>query len=286
MKERKNLQLWQSYLWWHEVVELRKKHVLRLSAIQRGVSPMDAQFEQDMMDTMPWGARITTTQTKTVDVLLNLDQLVDATKQVMINFGKQVPVWDWMTSIRGLGEGSLAAQVLAQIDDIAQFSNVSKLWRYSGYGMYDYWYDGDTCKGPKDGWQYSDEKDENGYRKHVFVTNTPQPGWELRHQIDRKVAGWLCSYNATLKSAIYLVTDQFVKQNTVTYREIYDEEKERQAALNPDLPKHVIDKRGRRKVSKIFLQHLWLKWRQAEGLSISEPYVQAIMGHCDIIMPE
>jgi hypothetical protein len=34
---------------------------------------------------------------------------------------------------------------------------------------------------------------------------------------------------------------------------------------------------------KIFLQHLWVTWRQLEGLPISEPYVQAIMGHANII---
>jgi len=287
MNERKYPQLWQSYQWWRECSELRKKHNLRINAIERGVSSMDTQFEEDMMETMPWGERITTTKTRTVDVILNLDQLVAATKQVMINFGSLVPVWDWVTSIRGLGQGGLAAQVLAHIDDIEKFSNVSKLWRYSGYGLYDYFYDGNTCKGPKDGWKYSDtKKDENGYPVREFVVNTPKEGWELRHQIDRKVAGWVCPYNTPLKSALYLVGDQFIKQNTHPYREIYDEEKERQATLHPDMAKHVIDKRGRRKAVKIFAQHLWLKWRQAENLPISEPYVQAIMGHSDIITPE
>jgi hypothetical protein len=30
---------------------------------------------------------------------------------------------------------------------------------------------------------------------------------------------------------------------------------------------------------KIFLQDLWLKWRELEGLPVSAPYHEAILGH-------
>ena len=33
-------------------MELRKKHVLRISSIEKGKSEMDAQFERDMMEHM------------------------------------------------------------------------------------------------------------------------------------------------------------------------------------------------------------------------------------------
>jgi len=38
-------------------------------------------------------------------------------------------------------------------------------------------------------------------------------------------------------------------------------------------------------MGKIFLAHLWVKWREFEGLPVSQPYVQAILGHTHIIEP-
>ena len=37
-KNRKHPGLWQAYQWWSELVELRKRHLLRISAAERGVS--------------------------------------------------------------------------------------------------------------------------------------------------------------------------------------------------------------------------------------------------------
>ena len=95
-KPRKNAQLWQCYLWWYELVEMRKRHTLRISSVEAGKSNLDAQYERDMMGE------------------LALDAQVCNVKKAMVNYGKAVgPVWDWLTSIKGLGEGSLAAQLLA-----------------------------------------------------------------------------------------------------------------------------------------------------------------------------
>lgn len=40
-----------------------------------------------------------------------------------------------------------------------------------------------------------------------------------------------------------------------------------------------------RKMIKLFLAHLWMVWREAEGLPVSEPYVQEKLGHTHIIGP-
>lgn len=39
--------------------------------------------------------------------------------------------------------------------------------------------------------------------------------------------------------------------------------------------------RAQRKMSKLFLSHLWLVWRKAEGLPVSKPYAHAILGHAE-----
>jgi len=43
---------------------------------------------------------------------------------------------------------------------------------------------------------------------------------------------------------------------------------------------------ARRYACKIFLQHLWLKWREIEGLAVSEPWILAHGGHVNFIAPE
>ena len=106
-KPRKNAILWQNYLWWRELVEMRKRHLLRISSIEAGKSNLDANFERDWLE------------------MLQLDEFVCQITKSMIAAGHSVgPVWDWLTSIKGLASGSLAAQLVAQVDDIGQFDDV------------------------------------------------------------------------------------------------------------------------------------------------------------------
>ena len=46
-----------------------------------------------------------------------------------------------------------------------------------------------------------------------------------------------------------------------------------------------IDKRAKRKMIKLFTAHLWTIWRKAEGLPITKPYSDTILGHTDYIDP-
>ncbi len=237
---RKHFRLWQAYLWWNELVEMRKRHKLRLSSIKAGKTKMDAGFEED--------------------IVANLTPLIKSAKKEMVAFGHCVgPIWDWVTGIKGLGckgsSGSLVAALLAQIDDIAKFDTPSKLIRFCGYAVI------------------------NGKAEHG------QKG-EKSH------------FNRRLKSLGYLINEQFIKQQTPGYVDIYYTEKMRLRRLYPDkvemkgspwpykFTDQHIDRMARRKMFKIFLQHLWLKWREFEGLPVTEPYVQAVMGHTNIIQPD
>lgn len=99
-------------------MEMRKRHVLRISSIEKGKSNLDAQFEKDMLEH------------------IQVDAHLKQAKKMMTLAGETVgPIWDWVTEIKGLGEGGLAAQLLAQIDDIEKFDNPARLWRYSGFSV-------------------------------------------------------------------------------------------------------------------------------------------------------
>jgi hypothetical protein len=275
---------------------MRQRHTLRISSIEKGKSNLDAQTERQFIEGM------------------DLDQQIKNHKKLMVQAGRQLgPIWEWLASIRGLKEGGLTAQLLAQIDDIGKFGTISKLWRVTGQGVYDYWATPSgkivapaagykTRKARTGEWVLDGTICEPGRGKKAKVNQVvrervvpvPKPGWVKVRHIDLRLEDWNSPYNARLKSICYLIADQFIKQQTPGYVDIYYAEKERQRRLHPEKIKDNgkwkfndghLHHRAMRKTIKIFLQHLWLKWREFEGLPISEPYVQAIMGHTNIIQP-
>ncbi len=235
-KPRKHPDLWQMYLFLEEAEEARKRHNLRISSIEKGKSNLNAHLERLYMSDVQY------------------DALIAKYKKMLIAAGIDCgPIWEWLIGIRGLKNGKLAAQLLAQIDDIAKFNTVSKLWRFCGQAV-------------------------------------------INRQAERDSSGEKSHYNHRLKSICWLISDEFIKQQTSPYVEIYYTEKERRRQIHPEKIKNENDKwmyndghlhnMAKRKMVKIFLQHLWVTWRESEGLPITEPYVKAILGHADIIRSE
>lgn len=275
-KPRKYPQLWQAYLLWEELMLMRQRHTLRLSAIEAGKSNLDDTFERGIME-----GRLTVTyangKVKKYE-MFNAARVLREVEKVMIGFGQQHPVWEWMTSIKGLGAGSQAAKVLAMIDDIDKFDSIAKLWRYCGYGLYEYYTEDGKVQAPKDGKKRIGEGED---RRSVAHETTPKDGWQIETVRDRAIAKWVLPYNKALKSALFIVGDQFIKQQTPYYAELYYAEKQRQRTLYPEPVKvngrtmytdmH-IHRRAMRKMIKEFLKNLWVEWRQAEGLPTSEAW--------------
>jgi hypothetical protein len=212
-KPRKHPALWQSYLWWYELMEMRKRHTLRISSIEKGKSNLDAQIERDMLEAA------------------HLDELIKGSKKMMKNYGSITPIWKWVTSIKGLGgECGLAAQLVAQIDDIEKFDTVASLWRFAGFAVM----------------EGKAEKNQKGEKSH---------------------------FNRRLKGVCFNIADQFIKQQTPGYVEIYYAEKEKQRALYPEPVSNGngkkiytdahIHNRAWRKMVKAFLMDLWIEWKQA-----------------------
>ncbi len=242
-KPRKHPRLWQSCLMHDELIEMRKRHSNRISSIVAGKSNLDSWYEQQYL------------------LDLELEKNLKQKLTDLLNFAAEVgPVWNWLTSIKGLKQGTMAAKLLALIDDITSFTNVSKLWRYAGYGVID----GKRERNKK---RVGDEKGEKSH------------------------------YNKILKSQVYLIVDEFIKQQTPVYVDIYYHEKARLRELHPvpekgkgvwkeDFTDMHIHRMAMAKTGKIFLQHLWLVWRESEGLPINEPYAIAVLGHSDYLKPE
>lgn len=93
------------------------------------------------------------------------------------------------------------------------------------------------------------------------------------------------SYNKALKSTVWQICEQFLRQGS-PYRQVYDDKKAYYQANRPDWTPTRIHRAAMRKMGKEFLAHLWERWRLLEGLPIRRLYVQEKLGHTRISQPE
>ena len=100
--DRKNVLLWQAYLWFDEFITMKIRHTNRIKAIKSGKSKMDANLEEILMGE------------------INFDSLIELSAQKMEEAGKSNPIWEWTVAHKGINK-RLAGRLVAQIDDIALF---------------------------------------------------------------------------------------------------------------------------------------------------------------------
>lgn len=237
-KPRKLAMLWQSYLIWHELVEMRKRHILRISSIEKGKSNLDVNVEYAFLED------------------IQLDMFVEEYRKQMVKCGKTAgPIWQWVTNIRGLKEGSLAAQLLAQIDDIGKFDTISKLWRFAGYAVID-------------GHREYGTKGEKSHVNKLLSAICWNIGWEFRMQ----------------QTPIYA---EIYYENKTRIKRLYPEPipSPKGTLWKEDFTDDHIDRMAMRQAVKIFLSNLWVKWREYENLPVSLPYAQVILNHDHYIAP-
>jgi len=177
---------------------------------------------------------------------------------------KAHPAYSWFSQIKGIGNVNIG-KVLGPID-IEKATQISKLWRFAGFGV-------NEGKG------------------------------------ERRIKGEKLHYNSSLKSMCWRLGKSLIRAKG-KYYEFYLAEKKRigereeqtgrkivaSASLPKEKGKHIendefvglghVDMMAMRKMIKLFLAHLWLKWREAEGLPITEPYSMGIQGHSDFISPD
>lgn len=191
---------------------------------------------------------------------------------------EQYPIYDHVSAVKGIGP-MLAAKLIAMID-VSRAPTVSSLWRYAGYGLSKYWQnEAGNIVAPVTGYEW-----DSNAKDWKQVSPEPKDGWTCVTVPDRLIKGYRSPYNKRLKTALYVIAGSMMKAGS-PYREIYDSAKARYVA-NRDWTKGHCDAAARRKMIKIFLSHLWERWRQLEGLEIRATYVEEHLGHDNISRPE
>jgi len=319
-KPRKHAAVWQLYLTWQEFNKMINRHVTRQESAKRGKSNYDIYLEDAILRDY---LSIAAPTKANPDRRIRLD---DVFKQDMIEKAQEVgPIFDWLVSIHGMGEAS-ATKLIAQIDDPGKFATISKLWRFAGYGTYAYWFnEKGKVVAPRDGWKWHKVKKgmaiqcpgcnqvmetikrgfacercnwKTTYGDPIKLWTVPKPkeGWVLKDGVrDRMVEEWHSPYNKILKAELYVVVDNFIKHRTPVYRQFYDKAKAEDREKHPE--KIVVNgrtmyndghlhARAMRRTAKLFLEHLWVKWREYEGLPVSEPWIlREGTGHTHYIEP-
>ena len=102
---------------------------------------------------------------------------------------------------------------------------------------------------------------------------------------ERMHKGEKSHYNRRLKTACFQVAESFLKSRS-PYSNVYYEAKKYYLANRPDWTKNHCHLAAMGKMIKVWLSHVFLIWRQLEGLPVNEPYVISHMGHVDYITPQ
>ncbi len=168
---------------------------------------------------------------------------------------KQHPLWDaFLKDVKGCGP-LMSAVILTEFD-IHKANRISKFWKYAGLDV------------------ASDGRGRGRYKDHlVDQAYTDKEGKE---QTKKGI-----TFNPFLKTKMVGVLGSCFIKNKGTYRDVYDNYKHR---LEND-PKHDDKSKGHRNnmairyMVKMFLQDLWLAWRELEGLEITRTYHEAVLGH-------
>ena len=198
--------------------------------------------------------------------LSDLEKFLD--KQIKKEI-KTIPIWiSWLKHIKGIGH-CLGGQLICEVGTVADEKyikvidgdkigqrkvracpTISSLWKYAGF----------SC-------------DEQG------------------NALKKKRGEAVC-WNTQLKMICWKIAKSIIKTSGGSfYEQLYRQYKrhyEQKYAGDKDTEKgwkgHQ-DSRAMRKMIKIFLSHLWIKWREIEGLVVRKPYVNDVLNHKDFIAP-
>lgn len=162
---------------------------------------------------------------------------------------KDTTAWEWLSTVKGIGP-TLACKIIALIDDIGKFDNISKLWSFSGYGLY--------------------------------------PNQEGVMSIQKLTKGEKATFNRRLKTVFYLAGSSFLKSRS-KFSDLYYNARQHYDVTHPEWTDGHKHNAAMRKMIKVFIACLWLSWRQAEGLPIRDPWIIEYgkeSGHTTYYKPE
>ena len=248
---------------------------------------------------------------KMVELYNSMVDMEIKAEKVILEVLETLPIWNnYMVNVKGCA-ARIGSMILVQMKDVARFPTISALWSYCGLTSS---YVIAQCEG------HIDPKTKKRVGVHKMLISSDQhhttcpvmckhedeivDGEEMSFDAsDKKVCGQPLTiiervtnkapkrrkgyhflFNTKLKTAAWKLSNQFVKQGSDFYKEIYKNRKALDAIAHPEYSKGHINNMALRKLSKIFLANLWLNWRVMEGLPIRAPYAIEYLGHTTLLL--
>ncbi len=202
------------------------------------------------------------------------------------------PVFPWLNRVRGMGK-TLSCKILARLDPtmadtpsaFAMYCGLATVpgekWRCASCGKERIWPVGTNVTGNHQTLEGKKCKDlmvmvagpDNGIRaamptgyKSSYIDK------ETGEEKERR------AYDAYAKKIMWQIATSFVKCGG-PYEQFFRKERAKLDRERPGWAKAGKHFTALRKTEKLFLSHLWLVWREALGLPITEPYAHGQLGH-------
>ena len=173
-----------------------------------------------------------------------LDKMRKDIEKHMEKMVKQLPVWEWVQSVKGFGAVGFGV-VIGEAGDLSNYSNPGKLWKRMGLA-------------PKDG------KAASTWRRTGGLTAAD---WEeFGYKPSRRSEMWNRA-PSLIKAQISKVLDADGEDTgeriaTGYYGQVYLDRKRYEIERNPEISRIWAHKRAQAYMEKRLLKHLWQKWRK------------------------
>lgn len=223
---------------------------------------------------------------KALELAKKASSLEQSYKGPMKKFVSTEPVWTkFLVHIPGIGE-VLAANLIGKLANCQKYDKVSSLWRHFGFHL--------VCPN-------CTEKLTDKVLPVLANVDGKCPKCNSIGVSPKKKKGQRIDYDKNLRTLAWNIAASLIKQKSPVYYDIYVKEKERQCKRvfakgelkkiygkpyeekDTSLKLGHANSRASRKMVKIFLQHFWEASRELAGLPIRKAYVEAELGHKDII---
>jgi len=207
----------------------------------------------------------------------------------------QHPTWPWLEKVKGIG-GTLGCKLIARLD-IREADTPSAFSAYCGLATIP----GEKWRCPDCGKERTWPVGFNVTGKHTVLDGGGQcptlmvkvagPEDGIRAAMPRGFTVLSTNkkgetkprrpYDAYAKKLMYQIMTSFImgKKYPGKYYLFYEAARAKLDIERPGWAPAGKHHTAMRKTEKLFLSHLWLVWRKAEGLPITEPYAHVVLGH-------
>ena len=231
-----------------------------------------------------WNIPATTCKEYQINIGENIKNIEEWLEDKIKEEVKYYPIWtEWLKNIKGIGHvlaGGLLAWIYGPVEGTYKFDKQRKLIpirkgkpiKYDAIGRFD------TIS-----------------KLYKYCGENVEDGRAVRRE-KNKQSNW----NSNLKTHVWKISESFIKcGRNGDYRKFYDSQKKRYKKEHPKKIKNPegkgrkysytkghIHNMAARKMRKLFLAHLWLVWRELEGLPTESPYpIAHLKNHNHFIPP-